>query len=78
MTVVVPCDFNQTKVATLAIADYLEPVYLGFGRPKWPNFMEENQHFEIGKAQALAEGNDVGRCRETDSENKMRCHRRRA
>ena len=59
MTVVVPCDFNQTKAATLAIADYVGPVYLRFGRPKWPNFTEEDQHFEIGKAQVLAEGNDI-------------------
>ena len=59
MTVVVPCDFNQTKAATLAIADYKGPVYLRFGRPKWPNFTEEDQHFEIGKAQVLAEGNDI-------------------
>lgn len=59
MSVVVPCDFNQTKAATLAIADYEGPVYLRFGRPKWPNFTEENQKFEIGKAQVLSEGNDV-------------------
>ena len=59
MTVIVPCDFNQTKAATLAIADYEGPVYLRFGRPKWPNFTEENQHFEIGKAQVLAEGTDI-------------------
>jgi transketolase len=59
MTVVVPCDFNQTKAATLAVADYKGPVYLRFGRPKWPNFTEENQFFEIGKAQVLAEGNDI-------------------
>src|SRR6476661_586679 len=59
MTVVVPCDYNQTKAATLAVADYQGPVYLRFGRPKWPNFTEENQHFEIGKAQVLAEGNDI-------------------
>jgi transketolase len=59
MSVVVPCDFNQTKAATLAIADYQGPVYLRFGRPKWPNFTEENQKFEIGKAQILAEGTDV-------------------
>lgn len=59
MAVVVPCDFNQTKAATLAVADYQGPVYLRFGRPKWPNFTEENQKFEIGKAQVLAEGNDV-------------------
>ena len=59
MSVVVPCDFNQTKAATLAIADYEGPVYLRFGRPKWPNFTEENQQFEIGKAQIFAEGNDI-------------------
>ncbi len=59
MTVVVPCDFNQTKAATLAIADYKGPVYLRFGRPKWPNFTEENQEFKIGKAQILSEGNDI-------------------
>lgn len=59
MSVIVPCDFNQTKAATLAIADYEGPVYLRFGRPKWPNFTEENQKFEIGKAQVLSEGNDV-------------------
>jgi len=59
MTVINPCDFNQTKAATIAIADYQGPVYLRFGRPKWPNFTPENQKFEIGKAQVLNEGNDV-------------------
>src|ERR1700757_3727624 len=59
MTVIVPCDFNQTKAATMAIADHLGPVYLRFGRPKWPNFTAEDQHFEIGKAQVLAEGADI-------------------
>lgn len=59
MTVIVPCDFNQTKAATIAIADYEGPVYLRFGRPKWPNFTAENQNFKIGKAQVLAEGTDV-------------------
>jgi transketolase len=59
MTVIVPCDFNQTKAATIAIADYKGPVYLRFGRPKWPNFTAENQSFEIGKAQVLNEGNDI-------------------
>jgi transketolase len=59
MAVVVPCDFNQTKAATLAIAEHEGPVYLRFGRPKWPNFTDEDQKFEIGKAQVLAEGNDV-------------------
>jgi len=59
MTVIVPCDFNQTKAATIAIADHIGPVYLRFGRPKWPNFTKENQDFKIGKAQVLSEGNDV-------------------
>lgn len=59
MTVIVPCDYNQTKAATTAIADHHGPVYLRFGRPKWPNFTAENQKFEIGKAQVLAEGTDV-------------------
>src|SRR6187401_3321398 len=59
MTVIVPCDFNQTKAATIAIADYKGPVYLRFGRPKWANFTAEDQNFEIGKAQLLAEGTDV-------------------
>ena len=59
MTVIVPCDFNQTKAATMAIADYVGPVYLRFGRPKWPNFTEVNPIFEIGKAQVLSEGTDV-------------------
>ncbi|MRG47747.1 transketolase family protein [Chitinophaga sp. SYP-B3965] len=59
MTVIVPCDFNQTKAATIAIADYEGPVYLRFGRPKWPNFTPENQEFQIGKAQVLNEGTDI-------------------
>jgi transketolase len=59
MTVIVPCDFNQTKAATIAIADYEGPVYLRFGRPKWPNFTPEDQQFEIGKAQILHEGTDI-------------------
>ncbi|WP_343671355.1 transketolase C-terminal domain-containing protein [Chitinophaga sp.] len=59
MTVIVPCDFNQTKAATIAIADYEGPVYLRFGRPKWPNFTPEDQQFEVGKAQILHEGTDV-------------------
>lgn len=58
MTVIVPCDFNQTKAATMAIADYKGPVYFRFGRPKWPNFTAEDQ-FEIGKAQVLNEGKDI-------------------
>lgn len=59
MTVIVPCDFNQTKAATIAIAEYEGPVYLRFGRPKWPNFTAEDQKFEVGKAQLLAEGSDI-------------------
>jgi transketolase len=58
MSVVVPCDFNQTKAATIAIAEYEGPVYLRFGRPKWPNFTKE-EDFQLGKAQILAEGTDV-------------------
>ncbi|MBW7952288.1 MAG: transketolase family protein [Chitinophagaceae bacterium] len=60
MTVIVPCDFNQTKAATKAIASYNGPVYLRFGRPKWANFTKEDgSDFVIGKAQQLTEGNDV-------------------
>lgn len=59
MTVINPCDYNQTKAATMAIADYEGPVYLRFGRPKVPNFTPENQVFQIGKAVHLQEGTDV-------------------
>ena len=59
MTVINTCDYNQTKAATLAIADHVGPVYLRFGRPKVPVFMPENEKFEIGKAIQLTEGNDV-------------------
>jgi transketolase len=59
MTVINTCDFNQTKAATIAIAEHLGPVYLRFGRPKVPNFTDENQKFEIGKAVTLKEGNDL-------------------
>jgi len=59
MTVIVPCDFNQTKAATLAIAEYTGPVYLRFGRPKVPNFTQPGVRFEIGKAMMLNEGKDV-------------------
>lgn len=59
MTVVVPCDYNQTKAATIAIAAHHGPVYLRFGRPAWPIFTAEDQKFEIGKAQLLASGTDV-------------------
>ena len=58
MTVIVPCDYAQTKAATMAIADYQGPVYLRFGRPVWPIFTT-GMPFEIGKAQVLAEGTDV-------------------
>ncbi len=59
MTVINPCDFNQTKAATIAIAAHEGPVYLRFGRPKVPNFTPENQAFEIGKGNCLREGKDV-------------------
>lgn len=59
MTVVVPCDYNQTKAATMAVAEYYGPVYLRFGRPKVPNFTPENEPFVIGKAQMIHEGTDV-------------------
>ena len=59
MTVINPCDFNQTKAATMAIAEYEGPVYLRFGRPAVPNFTPANQNFEIGKAVMLNEGTDV-------------------
>ncbi len=58
-TVINPCDYNQTKAATIAIADHHGPVYLRFGRPSWPNFTPADQKFEIGKALTLAEGTDV-------------------
>ncbi|WP_299261053.1 transketolase family protein [uncultured Aquimarina sp.] len=59
MVVINPCDYNQTKAATIAIADYEGPVYLRFGRPKVANFTPEDQKFEIGKAVHLQEGTDV-------------------
>lgn len=59
MVVINPCDYNQTKAATIAIADYEGPVYLRFGRPSVANFTPENQKFEIGKALMLSEGTDV-------------------
>ncbi|WP_456442607.1 transketolase family protein [Psychroserpens sp.] len=59
MTVINTCDYNQTKAATIAIADHIGPVYLRFGRPKVPVFTDENQKFEIGKAIQLTEGTDV-------------------
>jgi len=59
MTVINPCDFNQTKQATLAIAAHKGPVYLRFGRPKVSNFTPENGKFQIGKGILLQEGSDV-------------------
>lgn len=59
MTVIVPADFNQTKQATIAIADYDGPVYLRFGRPVMPIFVKPDAQFIIGKADVLAEGSDV-------------------
>jgi transketolase len=59
MVVINPCDYNQTKAATLAIADYEGPVYLRFGRPVVPNFTDSSAPFEIGKAVLLKEGTDV-------------------
>ncbi len=59
MTVINPCDYNQTKAATIAIAEHQGPVYLRFGRPKVANFTPEDQTFEIGKALHLQSGTDV-------------------
>lgn len=59
MTVINPCDYNQTRAATLAIAEHHGPVYLRFGRPKVANFTPADQTFEIGKALMLQEGTDV-------------------
>jgi transketolase len=59
MVVINPCDYNQTKAATIAAAKYKGPVYLRFGRPAVPIFTPENQDFEIGKAVHLNEGTDV-------------------
>lgn len=59
MTVINPCDYNQTKAATIAIASHEGPVYLRFGRPKVPVFTPENQKFEIGKGVKLIDGKDI-------------------
>ena len=59
MVVINPCDYNQTKAATIAAAKHIGPVYLRFGRPGVPNFTPEDQVFEIGKALHLIEGTDV-------------------
>ena len=58
MVVINPCDYNQTKAATMAIAEHYGPVYLRFGRPKWPIFTDPDS-FKIGKALHLREGKDV-------------------
>jgi transketolase len=58
-TVINPCDYNQTKAATIAIANHEGPVYLRFGRPKWPVFTDPDQQFIIGKAWQIDEGSDV-------------------
>jgi transketolase len=59
MTVVVPCDYNQTRQATIAIADVHGPVYLRFGRPSWPIFTAPDRPFTVGKADKMIEGKDV-------------------
>lgn len=59
MVVINPCDYNQTKAATIAAGNYVGPVYLRFGRPGVPNFTPEDQKFEIGKAVKMVEGSDV-------------------
>ncbi|MDH5366404.1 MAG: transketolase family protein [Cyclobacteriaceae bacterium] len=59
MTVINPCDYNQTKAATIALADHQGPAYLRFGRPSWPIFTPDDQEFEIGKAWQMTEGTDV-------------------
>jgi len=59
MVVINPCDYNQTKAATIAIAEHNGPVYLRFGRPAVPIFTDKDQTFEIGKAINLTEGSDI-------------------
>ncbi|HXK81949.1 MAG TPA: transketolase family protein [Bacteroidales bacterium] len=59
MILINPCDYNQTYMATMAIAEYEGPVYLRFGRPKVPNFTNIDEKFEIGKAIVLKEGSDL-------------------
>ena len=59
MTVIVPCDFNQTKAATLALGEHHGPAYLRFGRPSWPIFLAPDRPFTIGKADKLIDGKDV-------------------
>ncbi len=59
MTVIVPCDFNQTKAATIALGSHIGPAYLRFGRPSWPIFTAPDRPFTIGKADKMIEGKDV-------------------
>ncbi len=59
MTVINPCDYNQTKAATIEIANHIGPVYLRFGRPKVPNFTQQDQEFKIGKAITMKNGTDI-------------------
>lgn len=59
MTVIVPCDYNQTRLATMALAEHHGPAYLRFGRPKWPVFTPADDNFQVGKAQKLMDGADV-------------------
>lgn len=59
MTVIVPCDFNQTKAATIALGKHVGPAYLRFGRPSWPVFTAADRPFTIGKADKMIEGKDV-------------------
>ena len=59
MTVIVPCDYNQTKKATIALGTHIGPTYLRFGRPVWPIFTAPDRPFTIGKADVMVEGKDV-------------------
>src|SRR5712664_2641596 len=59
MTVIVPCDYNQTRLATLALGKHIGPAYLRFGRPSWPIFTAPDRPFTIGKADKMIEGKDV-------------------
>jgi transketolase len=59
MTVIVPCDYNQTRTATIALGEHVGPTYLRFGRPSWPIFTEPDRPFTIGKADQLIAGKDV-------------------
>ena len=59
MTVIVPCDYNQTKAATIALGTHIGPAYLRFGRPVWPIFTAADRPFQIGKADVMVEGKDV-------------------